>query len=103
MKEVARGTVGIIDLCGSGGGINLLYFFFASFWVAILIAILVRFLDMYFKIRTRLTSYIYHAKCHSYHFLNSRFHGKQFLRASNPLHQEHPHASPHAGHLARLP
>jgi len=101
MKEVARGTVGIIDLCGSGGGINLLYFFFASFWVAILIAIL--FLDMYFKMCTRLTSYIYRAKCHSYHFLNSRFHGKQFLRASNPLHQEHPHASPHAGHLARLP
>ena len=31
MKGVARGRVGIIDLCGSGGGINLLYFFFASF------------------------------------------------------------------------
>jgi hypothetical protein len=43
MKEVARGGVGIIDLCGSGGGINLMYFFFASFWVAILIAILVWF------------------------------------------------------------
>jgi hypothetical protein len=56
MKEVARGRVGIIDLCGGGGGINLLYFFFASFWVAILIAILVWFLDL---CCTRLTSYIY--------------------------------------------
>jgi len=102
MKGVARGRVGIIDLCGSGGGINLLYFFLASFWVAILIAILVVVRYVFENMHPSHFIYI-HAKCHSHHFLNSRFHGKQFLWASNPLRQEHPHASHHAGHLARLP
>jgi len=72
------------------------------FWVAILIAILVVVRYVFENMHPSHFIYI-HAKCHSHHFLNSRFHGKQFLWASNPLRQEHPHASLHVGHLARLP